>query len=83
VTRPLVTPPLTGTRFVRVHDTEEKGPDVNLALHLRWDGWRQLYDVAVVLTKDTDLVEPIRILVHELGRPEAYCAPAIRFREPT
>lgn len=62
--RPLVS---TG-QFVEVHDTEEKGSDVNLATHLLNDGWKNNYDVALVLSQDTDLVEPIRILTQDLGK---------------
>jgi uncharacterized LabA/DUF88 family protein len=61
--RPLVS---TG-QMVEVHDTEEKGSDVNLATHLLHDGWKKSYDVALVLSQDTDLVEPIRVAVQELG----------------
>lgn len=60
--RPLVS---TG-KFVEIHDTEEKGSDVNLATHLLNDGWHKRYDVALVLSQDTDLLEPIRIVVQEL-----------------
>lgn len=56
------------TRFVKVHDYEEKGSDVNLASHLVFDACRDKFDVAVVLTKDTDLIEPIRIAREELGK---------------
>lgn len=53
---------------VRVHKTEEKGSDVNLASHLLLDGFRNAYDVAAVISNDTDLVEPIRIATQELGK---------------
>lgn len=58
ITRPLVNPPATGSPYVAVHSTEEKGSDVNLASHLIRDGFLGRYDVAVVLSKDTDLREP-------------------------
>jgi hypothetical protein len=61
--RPLVA---TG-RYVEIHDTEEKGSDVNLAVHLINDGWHRRFDVALVLSQDTDLIEPIRIATQELG----------------
>jgi hypothetical protein len=61
--RPLVA---TG-RFVEIHDTEEKGSDVNLATHLVNDGWHKRYDVALVLSQDTDLTEPIRIVSQKLN----------------
>ncbi len=63
--RPLVSDPST---FVEIHDTEEKGSDVNLASHLINDGWKGRYDTAFVLSQDTDLIEPIRIVAKELGR---------------
>jgi hypothetical protein len=66
--RPLVTPLPDGTTHVRVINTEEKGSDVNFATYLVHDAWRDLYDVAVVLTQDTDLCEPLRIVRHEIGK---------------
>jgi hypothetical protein len=60
--RPLVS---TG-RFVEIHDTEEKGSDVNLATHLLNDGWHKRNHMALVLSHDTDHVEPIRIVAQEL-----------------
>jgi uncharacterized LabA/DUF88 family protein len=84
--RPLVS---TG-KFVEIHDTEEKGSDVNLATHLLNDGWHKRYDVALVMSQDTDLIEPIRIVVQELGlkvgvvwldgrRPSRYMSAAASF----
>lgn len=63
--RPLVKDP---TQFVEIHDTEEKGSDVNLAAHLINDGWYERYDVALVLSQDTDLVEPLRMVTADLGK---------------
>lgn len=48
--------------------TEEKGSDVNLATHLLWDGFNDQYDVAVVVSNDSDLIEPIRLVRSELGK---------------
>ena len=42
---------------VWVVKTEEKGSDVNLAAHLLNDAFNDRFDVAVVLSNDTDLVE--------------------------
>ncbi|MGE0004087.1 MAG: NYN domain-containing protein [Parvibaculaceae bacterium] len=64
--RPLVSNP---AQFVEILDTEEKGLDVNLAVHLVNDGWRKRYDLALVISQDTDLIEPIRIVAKELGIP--------------
>lgn len=46
---------------------EEKGSDVNLGAHLLNDGWKRVYDSALVITNDTDLVTPIRMVTQELG----------------
>ena len=62
----LITPLADGTEFVMVHKTEEKGSDVNLASHLLLDGFRGSYEMAAVITNDSDLVEPIRIVRDEL-----------------
>lgn len=53
---------------VKVVKTEEKGSDVNLAAHLVRDAFTDAFDVAVVITNDSDLVEPIRIAVQEVGK---------------
>ncbi len=66
--RPLVNPVPGGPRYAEVHDTEEKGSDVNLATHLIHDGWKDRYDAALVMSQDTDLVEPIRIVRQELNK---------------
>jgi uncharacterized LabA/DUF88 family protein len=75
IKRPLVHPPTYGSRYVDVHTTEEKGSDVNLASHLIRDGFRGRYDVAVVVSKDTDLCEPMRIVNKELGLPVGLLCP--------
>jgi len=68
VTMPLAAYQPGGRRTARVIKTEEKGSDVNLATHLLWDGFREQYDAAVLVTNDSDLVEPVRIVRHELAR---------------
>jgi NYN domain len=47
--------------------TEEKGSDVNLAVHLLNDGWHRRYDVALLLSQDSDLIEPLRLVTADLG----------------
>ncbi len=64
-TRPLVSDP---TKYVEVHDTEEKGSDVNLASHLLNDAFRNRFDAALVISQDTDLCEPLRMVKHDLGK---------------
>jgi hypothetical protein len=41
-------------KFVQVIKTEEKGSDVNLAIHLLNDAWKGLYDSAIVISNDSD-----------------------------
>src|SRR5687767_9738085 len=52
--------------YVNVIKTEEKGSDVNLATHLVYDACRGNFECAVVISKDSDLVEPLRIVREEL-----------------
>ena len=61
VRMPLDQPSQTA-RFVNVVKTEEKGSDVNLAIHLLNDAWRNAYDCAVVVSNDSDLAEALRLV---------------------
>lgn len=61
--------------WVWIHKTEEKGSDVNLATHLIADAFRGSFDVAVVLSNDTDLVEPVRVVTTELKKPVGLICP--------
>jgi NYN domain len=56
-----------GRRYVEVIKTQEKGSDVNLATFLLLDAFRKESDIAVVVSNDSDLEEPIRVLIEELG----------------
>ncbi len=56
-------------RYERVLKTEEKGSDVNLAVHLLNDGYKKDYELAVMVTNDSDLLEPMRIVKQELNLP--------------
>jgi len=56
----LVHPLPGGPKSAEVWKTEEKGSDVNLATYLLLDGVDGLYDEAIVISGDSDLVEPIR-----------------------
>lgn len=55
-------------RFARVIKTEEKGSDVNIAVHLLNDAWKDRFDCAVVVSNDSDLSEAVRIVKHELSK---------------
>ena len=62
--------PVPGRRqeYVRVIKTEEKGSDVNLATHLLHDAHMGRFEVAVVVSNDSDLLEPIKIVRDQLGK---------------
>lgn len=64
--------PLTGSnppKSVWVDRTEEKGSDVNIAAHLLRDAFLRRFEVAVLITNDSDLAEPVRIVRSEIGLP--------------
>jgi uncharacterized LabA/DUF88 family protein len=62
-------------KLVKVVKTEEKGSDVNLGVHLVRDAFTNAFDVAVVVTNDSDLIEPIRIVKEETGKRVGLLAP--------
>ena len=66
--RPLVTPIPGLPAYVDVLDSEEKGSDVNLATYLLFDAFNQEYDAAVVVSDDSDLAEPIKIVRHHFRK---------------
>ncbi len=47
---------------------EEKGSDVNLAVHLLNDAWLDHYDWAVVVSNDSDLSESLRLTRANCGK---------------
>ncbi len=62
-------PPTKQTEIVSVLKLEEKQSDVNLATALLVDGFNSDYDAAVVVSNDTDLLEPIRVVRGQFGYP--------------
>jgi len=48
--------------LVQVWATEEKGSDVNLAVELVNDAWLNTYDLAVVVSNDSDLVRALDVV---------------------
>lgn len=59
ITAKVVNPP---PNFIKVYKTEEKGSDVNLALHVLNDAWLDTYDCAVIVSNDSDLAESLRLV---------------------
>ncbi len=60
---------VTPAKRVWVDKTEEKGSDVNIATHLVRDACLKRFEVGVIITNDSDLAEPVRIVRHEFGMP--------------
>ena len=65
--RPLAFPLEGLPEYVDVLNTEEKGSDVNLATRLLADGFRCVYEQAVVISKDSDLASAIRCFRDDLN----------------
>ena len=55
--------------MVEVLDTKEKGSDVKLATYLLMDGFKSAYQTAVIVSDDSDLTEPIKLTIDQLGSP--------------
>ncbi len=47
---------------VEVIKTEEKGSDVNLAVHLMNDAWLDAFDCGVIVSNDSDMAESMRLI---------------------
>jgi len=69
ISMPLANPVPGGQKRARVIKTEEKGSDVNIASHLINDGHKGRYDAAILISNDSDLSEPIKIVRNELKFP--------------
>lgn len=77
VTAPLVQP-IGACRTVQVLRTEEKGSDVNLAVHLLNDAWLDEYDCAVVVSNDSDVAEGMRLAKAHGGKRIGLVTPGKR-----
>lgn len=53
---------------VDVWKNEEKGSDVNLALHVLNDAWQDACDCAVIVSNDSDLAESLRLVKAQHGK---------------
>ena len=64
------------------HTMEEKGSDVNLAAHLLNDSWQDAFDAAAVISNDTDLATPVRMVKEERGKQIFIICPSERRSSP-
>jgi len=60
--------PIKNKTHAVVFKDEEKGSDVNLAVHLLNDAYRDVYDTAVIISNDSDLYEAIRIIKNQFTK---------------
>jgi uncharacterized LabA/DUF88 family protein len=79
---PFMLPPMAAPEVAYVWKTEEKGSDVNLGVHLVRDAFKGRFEQAAVLTNDTDLVEPVRIVTEELKLPVILLTPTAQPAAP-
>lgn len=54
--------PINGKSYAEVYKTEEKGSDVNLAVHILNDAWLDVFDSAVIISNDSDIAESLRLI---------------------
>lgn len=67
VRMPLANPPASGARTVLVKKSEEKGSDVNIASYLLVDAFEKDCEAAIVISNDSDLESPIRLVRQKFG----------------
>ena len=75
--------PAGNQRTVEVVRTEEKGSDVNLAVHLLNDGWLDAYDCGVVVSNDSDIAEAMRLVRRHCGKRIGLVTPGTEGRPAT
>jgi hypothetical protein len=63
----LANPPTDGPKTVEVIKTEEKGSDVNLACQLLLDAVDGNFELAAIISNDSDLIFPIRTVRQRFG----------------
>lgn len=54
-------------KFAQVIRTDEKGSDVNLAVNLIHDAYQAKFELALIVSNDSDLLSAIQIVQNDLG----------------
>ena len=78
LTNPSLLPLADGSGMATVLRTEEKGSDVNLATYMLLDAFDDEYDAALVISNDSDLVEPIRLVRERFGKTMGVSCPVLK-----
>lgn len=68
---------------VEVFKTEEKGSDVNLALHVLNDAWANTYDCAVIVSNDSDLSTALQMVKEQHNKVLGLITPGAPKRKPS
>ncbi|MCX8091083.1 MAG: NYN domain-containing protein [Verrucomicrobiae bacterium] len=74
----LANPQPNQSAFVWVIKTDEKGSDVNLATQLLCDAYNRRFECAVIVSGDSDLLAPVRVVMNELKLPVGVLNPQQR-----
>ena len=61
-------PPKGSPKIVTIIKTEEKGSDVNIALHILNDAWLDKYECAILVSNDSDISEALRMAKTERNK---------------
>jgi len=67
---------------VRVIRSEEKGSDVNIATYMLLDAFDNEYEGALLISNDSDLAEPVRVVQSRFRRPVGVAFPILN-RNPS
>lgn len=68
---------------VAIFKTEEKGSDVNLALHVLNDAWANAYDCAVIVSNDSDLATALQMVKEQHKKVIGLITPGAPKRKPS
>jgi uncharacterized LabA/DUF88 family protein len=68
---------------IEIFKTEEKGSDVNLALHVLNDAWANAYDCAVIVSNDSDLATALQLVKVQHKKVIGLVTPGAPQRKPS
>lgn len=68
---------------IEIFKTEEKGSDVNLALHVLNDAWANAYDCAVIVSNDSDLAMALQLVKEQHKKVIGLVTPGAPKRKPS
>lgn len=67
--------PTPTERFVEVIKREEKGSDVNLAVHFLNDAWKNEYDCGIIISNDSDIAEAVKLVRSQTSKKIGIISP--------